>query len=173
MKFSPFERVLSTFNDTNGAWGCPLHTDSHTSSGLSITFFFLRYFSMHTIFKVSSEFVTILLLFYVLVLWPWGIVRHSSPIRDQIQSPCSGRRSLNHWTHTRQLREVPKLSIIFAKMINKKQWHLISGVRVISLGKRNQPGPHKFRCHFQGGGQNSTLTVYQSFSFRYLPSWRI
>ena len=151
----------------------PSHRLSHQLWAQYHLFFFLRYFSMHTIFKVSSEFVTILLLFYVLVLWPWGIVPHSFPIRDQIQSPCSGRRSLNHWTHTRQLREVPELSIIFAKMINKKQWHLISGVRGISLGKRNQPRPHKFGCHFQGGGQKSTLIVYQSFSFRYLPSWRI
>ena len=115
-------------------------------------FFFLRFFSIHTIFKVSSEFVTILLLFYVLVLWPWGIVHHSSTVKDQIQSPCTRRRSLNHWIQTCQLREVPELSIIFAALINKKQRHLISEVRVISLGKRNQPCPHRLGCRFQGRG---------------------
>ena len=39
------------------------------------------FFPMWTIFKVFIEFVTVLLLFYVLVLWPrdmWGL---SSPTR--------------------------------------------------------------------------------------------
>ena len=37
-------------------------------------------------------------------------------------------------------------------MINKKQRHRISEVRVISLGKRNQPHPHRLGCRFQGRG---------------------
>ena len=34
---------------------------------------------MWAIFPVFTEFVTVLLLFYVLVFWPWGIWDHSSP----------------------------------------------------------------------------------------------
>ena len=37
---------------------------------------------MCTIFKVFTEFVTILLLFYVLVFWPQGMWDLSSPTRD-------------------------------------------------------------------------------------------
>ena len=41
---------------------------------------------MWTIFKVCIEFVIILLLFYILGVWPWGMWDLSSPTRD--------------WTHT-------------------------------------------------------------------------
>ena len=58
---------------------------------------------MWTIFKVFIEFVTILLLFYVLVFWPQGMWDLSSPTRDRTRTHCVGRRSLNHWT----AREVP------------------------------------------------------------------
>ena len=54
---------------------------------------------MWTIFKVFIEFVTILLLFYVLFFfWFRGMWDLSSPTRDQTQTPCIGRRSLNYWT---------------------------------------------------------------------------
>ena len=52
---------------------------------------------MWTIFKVFIEFVTILLLFYILVFWPGGIWDLSSPTRDRTHTPCIGKRSLNHW----------------------------------------------------------------------------
>ena len=42
--------------------------------------FLKDFFLMWTIFKVFIEFVTILLLFYVLVFWPWGMWDLSSPI---------------------------------------------------------------------------------------------
>ena len=70
---------------------------------------------MWTIFKVFIEFVTILLLFYVLVFWPRAMWDLSSPTRDQTRTPCIGRRSLKHWT----AREVP--NAIFLKIkINAK-----------------------------------------------------
>ena len=53
--------------------------------------------------KVFIEFVTISLLFYVLVFWPQGMWDLSSLTRDQTCTPCIGRQSLNHWT----AREVP------------------------------------------------------------------
>ena len=55
--------------------------------------------------KVLSEFVTILLLFYVLVPCPRGMWNPCSLIRDQTCTPCIGKQSLNHWT----IREVPCL----------------------------------------------------------------
>ena len=58
---------------------------------------------MWTILKVSIEFVTLLLLFYVLVFWPRGMWDLSSLTRDRTCTPCIGRWSLNHWT----TREVP------------------------------------------------------------------
>ena len=67
--------------------------------------FFLRFFLMRTIFIVFIGFVTILLLFYVLVFWPRGMWDLSSPTRDRTRTPCIGRRSLNHWI----AREVPYL----------------------------------------------------------------
>ena len=60
---------------------------------------------MWTILKVFIEFVTILLLFCVLVFWPRGMWDLSSPTRDRTRNPCIGRQSLNHWT----AREVPIL----------------------------------------------------------------
>ena len=65
---------------------------------------------MWTIFKVFIEFVTILLLLYVLVSWPSGMWNLSSLTRDQTCTPRIGRQSLNHWT----AREVPQ--IIFLKI---------------------------------------------------------
>ena len=59
---------------------------------------------MWTIFKVFIEFVTILLLVYVLVFWSRGMWDLSSLTRHRTYTLCIGRRSLNHWT----AREVPK-----------------------------------------------------------------
>ena len=53
---------------------------------------------MWTILKVFIEFVTILLLFHVLIFWPEGMQDLSSLTRDRTCTPCIGRRSLNHWT---------------------------------------------------------------------------
>ena len=47
--------------------------------------------------------MTVLLLFHVLVFWPWGVWNPSSPTRNRTHTPCIGRRNLNHWT----AREVP------------------------------------------------------------------
>ena len=62
--------------------------------------FFLRrpFFLMWTIFKFFIKFVTILLLFYLLVFWPQDMWDVSPLTRDQTHSPCIERRSLNHWT---------------------------------------------------------------------------
>ena len=58
-------------------------------------------FLMQTIFKVFIEFVTILLLFYVLEFWLWGM-RDLAP-QLGIQPTPSALEVCNHWT----AREVP------------------------------------------------------------------
>ena len=63
-----------------------------------ISFFVFLFFLMWPLLKVCIEFVTILLLFYVLVLWPRGMWYLSSPTRDQTHTPRVGRQSLSHWT---------------------------------------------------------------------------
>ena len=79
-------------------------------------FFFLKIFSlMRTIFKVFIELVTILLLFYVLVFWPWGTWDLNSPTRDWTCTPSIGRWSLNHWI----TREVPENYILRENKIYK------------------------------------------------------
>ena len=59
-----------------------------------VFFFFFKAFKkiwMWTMFKVFIEFVTILLLFYVLVFWPGGMWDLSFPTSNQSCTPCSGR----------------------------------------------------------------------------------
>ena len=61
---------------------------------------------MWAIFKVFIEFVTILLLFYVLIFWPHALWDTSSAPRDGTRTRCTGRQSLSRWT----AREVHALS---------------------------------------------------------------
>ena len=56
--------------------------------------FFKRFFFMWTIFIVCIEFVTILLLFYVLVFWPWSKWDLSFLTRNQTQPPTPECRVL-------------------------------------------------------------------------------
>ena len=72
-------------------------------------FFSLRFFLLWTIFKVFTEFVTTMLLFYVLVFWPHDTWDLNSLTMDQTHSPCIGKRSLNNWTS----REVPVFLILW------------------------------------------------------------
>ena len=59
---------------------------------------------MWTTFKTFIEFVTVLLLFfYVLVFWSQGMWDISSLTMAGTPTPCIGKQSPNHWT----AREVP------------------------------------------------------------------
>ena len=53
---------------------------------------------MWTLEKVFVEFVTMLLLFYILVVWPRSMWDLSFLTRDGTHTPCIGRWRLNHWT---------------------------------------------------------------------------
>ena len=90
---------------------------------ISFIFFFWDFFLMWTIFKVFTEFVTILLLFYVLVFWLWGMWDPSSLTRDRTCTPCTGRQSLTHWF----TREVPGTSVLYfshlaSQMLSDLRW---------------------------------------------------
>ena len=71
--------------------------------GFFVFWVFLKIFLMWIIFKVCIEFVTIFLLFHVLLFGPRGMWDLSSPTTDRTRTPCIGRRSPNHRTTT----EVP------------------------------------------------------------------
>ena len=62
---------------------------------LCLFFFFPRFFFMWTIFKFFIEFVTILLLFYILVFWPPGMWDLSFTTGSRTSIPCIGRQTLN------------------------------------------------------------------------------
>ena len=57
---------------------------------LEILYFSLKIFFICTIIKVFIEFVTILLLIYILVFWPRAMWDLSYPIRDWSCTPASG-----------------------------------------------------------------------------------
>ena len=63
--------------------------------------YFLVFFK--TIFYVFIVFVTILLLFYVLVFWLWDMLDLSFPDKYWILTSCTERRTLNHWTVRKSL----------------------------------------------------------------------
>ena len=71
--------------------------------GVTYMWNFLLYFLMWTIFKVFIEFITIYLLFYVLVFWLRGLWDLCSLTRDETHALCTGWPSLHHWA----TREVP------------------------------------------------------------------
>ena len=69
--------------------------------------FFSRFFFMWTIFKVFIEFITMLLLFYVLVSWPQGMWDLISLTGDW--TSCMKGEVLNCWI----FREVPGEIVLF------------------------------------------------------------
>ena len=68
-------------------------------------FFFLFYFDVNNL-KYVVNFFTILLQFYVLVFWLWGMREFTFLTKDRTCTSCIVRASLNHWT----TREFPTLA---------------------------------------------------------------
>ena len=102
-------------------WGCRVrHTTEWQRLNLSTSLAILPSLPEVSLsFKIFIECVTILLLFYVLVFWLWGMWNLSSPTSDQTQASCSGRPSLKHWT-TRKFticlfyfRDYPPIIVIY------------------------------------------------------------
>ena len=69
-------------------------------------FFFKKIFFYVNHFKVLIEFATILLLFYVLVFWPWGMRCLSFLARDGTHTPYTGRWTLATGRPGKSLKEL-------------------------------------------------------------------
>ena len=69
-----------------------------------VSFLKIFFFDVELFLRVFTEFVTILLLFHVLVFWPQGMWDLSFPTGDQTHTPCIGRQNLNHWA----TRDIPQ-----------------------------------------------------------------
>ena len=107
------EQILkcSTFVDTSigfPQWSPAVLKLSYNIIKAKICLYFKDLFYVD-IFKVFTEFVTMLILFYVLFYWPRGMWDFRSLTRDGTCIPYTGRESFNHWTAT----EVPCLSFFF------------------------------------------------------------
>ena len=74
---------LGKFKGLYSPWG---QKESDTTEHFCL---FLRFFFFFDVghFKSLFEFVAILLLFYVLAFWPWGMCDLSSPTKDQTWPP--------------------------------------------------------------------------------------
>ena len=73
---------------------------SHCTKWDFLKDFFLKW----SILKVFIECVTVLLLLFICwVFGPWDMWGLSSPTKDRTLPPCTGRRSLNHWTPRKTL----------------------------------------------------------------------
>ena len=76
-------------------------------------------------FKVFIEFVTTLLLFYVLGFQLQGVWDLSFLTRDQICIPCIESQSLNHWTVREVLKHCIFNKIFTIKIISEEMIMLI------------------------------------------------
>ena len=104
---STFPKSPSPLKETAGLLEYNLSGQAPGPQGLHLFIYLKIFFLMwKTSFKFFIEFVTILLLFHVLVFWPQGIWDLSFPTRDRTRTPCIGRQSLNHWT-TRKSPRAP------------------------------------------------------------------
>ena len=96
-----YEHILESQTRRAETMRAPVLTKSVTFR--KFFFFFLRFFKMWIIFKVFVEFVTILLVFYVLGFCLQGMWDLNCPARNQTCTPCARSCCLNH----QPLREVP------------------------------------------------------------------
>ena len=63
---------------------------------------------------VFIKFVTVMLLFYILVFWLWGMWNLNSLTGDQTFTPCIEKQSLNHWT----TKEVPFVVVVVVQSLS-------------------------------------------------------
>ena len=96
---------------------------------------------MWTIFNMFIEYVTLLLLFYVLVFCLQGTCHLSSPIWDQTLIPCIGRWSLHHWT-TREVSQISFLFTLSPSSISVTYWNLNTAGSAGTPSKHAQPLSH-------------------------------
>ena len=88
-----------------------------------------------------------LLLFYILVFWPWGMWDLRSLMRDWNLTPCIGRWRLNHWT-ARQVPKIMSWRIIFFFPFYPPPWGFPGG----ACGK--EPACQCRSCKIPGLGRS-------------------
>ena len=129
--------------------------------------FCYRFFLTWTIFKVFTEFVTRLLLFYVLVFWPGGMWDLSFPSRDRTCNLCIGRPSLKHWT-TREILYCTHFKDEKHRGLERRNKmaclasHLLLDFRITKLGGLTQQKLFKFwrwKVQSQGVSRVTVLSV--------------
>ena len=101
----------------------------HSLSKMSPSMYFLKWFSFFLKdFFLNVDhlywFVTILLLFYVLVFWRWGMWDLSSLTRDQTHTPCLGRRSLNLPRKSPEVNSVPNPALLRLRLGPDMRWRV-------------------------------------------------
>ena len=93
----PLEKGMATYSSIL-AWRIPWTEEPGGLVTKSQTLLSARAHTHTHTFLKSVKFVTTLLLFHVLVLWPHGMWHLSSPTRNQTLALCIERWSLNHCT---------------------------------------------------------------------------
>ena len=97
----------------------PNHSQREDKLYIFGTLYQFFFFLMWTIFQVFIEFITILFLFYILLILASRNVE-KIPTKDWTPASCTGRQSLNH----RTAREVPVSCI--SKSPAGKWWSILS-----------------------------------------------
>ena len=102
-----------------------------------------------TFLKSLLKSVTILLLFGVLVFWPWGMWDFSYLTSDRTWIPCIGRQGLNHWT----AKKVPNL-VSWKNKLWEGVWKVIRTKQIKPLLGRIW---YNVRRWYKVGGDNKHL----------------
>ena len=99
-------------------------------------FYFLKIFLIWTIFKIFIEFVTLLLLFYVLVFWP-------QPTWDSLLPKQGSNPDPEHWKVMSQPldHQGSPIATNIKKKLSKKKLHLLAITSLITLSPTLSPNP--------------------------------
>ena len=144
-----FEQALGA-GDGQGSLCAAIHGVAKSQTWLSS--WTENSFKVVFIWIIFKVFIEILLLFYALVLWLWGMWDLESPSRDWAHTPHIGRWNLNHWT----TREVPHVSSFpWVILFSRRNCVPKASLGPLKALPRVQAGPDPVRA-------NHAPTVYMS-----------
>jgi len=127
-----------------GKTSSELFTGSHRVSAPSILIILLDFYLFDVDhFQIFIEFVTLLLLLYVLSFWPQGMWDLGSPVKVGTHITCIRRPSLNHWT----ARDIPSIhSFLFFPSIHSYFYchHHCCSLQVLHPLRANKRNPSSF-----------------------------